>query len=143
MGLPVPGRRQSAGKVEEGEKDQIQFVEAGKDATKAFEPAEQPLDFVAPAVHGFVILPGLQAVMSGWNHRDETEVQRQLQGFVVLVSAVHDQMQGCRQGSDAAQQFAAFDGVRRPAPARGQRLWPFAHLRQPYESWWSIRRATC
>src|SRR5271157_2563460 len=49
--------------------------------------------------------------MSGWNHRDETEVQSQLQSFVVLVSAVHDQMQGCWQGSDAAQQLAAFDGV--------------------------------
>src|SRR5271157_2983584 len=49
--------------------------------------------------------------MSGWNDRDEAEVQRQLQGFVVLVSAVHDQMQGGRQGSDAAQQFAALDGI--------------------------------
>src|SRR5271157_641348 len=50
--------------------------------------------------------------MSGWNDRDEAEVQRQLQGFVVLVSAVHDQMQGGRQGSDAAQQLAALDCVR-------------------------------
>jgi hypothetical protein len=36
--------------VEEGKKDQIEFVEARKDAAKAFKPAEQLLDFVAPAI---------------------------------------------------------------------------------------------
>ncbi len=89
--------------MEEGKKDHIQFVEARKDAAEAFEPAKQPLDFVAPAVHGFVILPGLQALRAGRDHRNEAEVQRQLQGFIVLLSAIHDQMQGRRQGADAAQ----------------------------------------
>ena len=84
--------------MEEGEKDQIEFVEARKDAAKTFEPAEQPLDFVAPAVHGFVVLPGLQAVRPGRNHRNKAEIQRQLQGFVVFVGAVHDQMQGAGKG---------------------------------------------
>src|SRR5208282_2988348 len=97
--------------MEEGEKDHVEFVEAREDATKTFEPAEQALDFVAPAVHGFVVLPGLQSVGSGWDQRDETKVQSQLQGLVVLVGPVHDQVQRRRQGSDAAQQFAAFDGV--------------------------------
>src|ERR1039458_9602437 len=32
---------------------------------------------------------------------------------------------------------------RRPVLGKGRRLWPFEHLRQPYESWWSIRPATC
>ena len=31
--------------VEEAEEDEIEFVEPGKDATKAFEPAEQSLNF--------------------------------------------------------------------------------------------------
>jgi hypothetical protein len=38
------------GEVEEGKKDDIEFVEAREDATKALEPAEQPLDFIAPAI---------------------------------------------------------------------------------------------
>ncbi len=32
---------------------------------------------------------------------------------------------------------------RRLDPARARRLLPFEHLRQPDESWWSIRRVTC
>jgi hypothetical protein len=64
--------------VEEAEKDQIEFVEAREDATQAFEPAEQALNFVTPAVHGFIVLPGLQPIRSGRDHRDKTKVQSQL-----------------------------------------------------------------
>src|ERR1035441_2105688 len=47
----------------------------------------------------------------GWNHWNEAEVQGQLQGFIVFVSAIHDPMQGRGQGADTTQQFAALDGV--------------------------------
>ena len=36
--------------VEEREKDDIQFLEAGEDAPEAHEPAKEPLDFLAPLV---------------------------------------------------------------------------------------------
>src|ERR1019366_4648769 len=62
-------------------------------------------------VHGLVILPRLETLRAGWNHWKETEVQRQLQGFIVFVSAIHDQMQGRGQGADTTQQFAALAGV--------------------------------
>ena len=58
-----------------------------------------------------MVLPGFQTVRSGRDHRDETEVQSQLQRLVVLVSTVHDQVQRRRQRSDAAQQFAALYGI--------------------------------
>ena len=61
--------------MEEAEEDEIEFVEPGEDATKAFEPAEQSLNFVAPPVHGFVVLPGIEAVRTGRNHWEEAEVQ--------------------------------------------------------------------
>ena len=54
---------------------------------------------------------GSKPVRSGRNHGDKTKVQSQLQGLVVLVAAVHNQVQRPRQGPDAAQQFTAFDGV--------------------------------
>ena len=75
------------------------------------DAAEEPLDLVALAVQGFVVLPGLQAIAFGRDHRDESKVQGQLESLVVLVGAVHDEMQRCGQRSDAAQKFAAFDGV--------------------------------
>ena len=56
--------------MEEAEKQQIEFVEARKDTTKAFESAEEPLDFVASAVHGLVVLPRLQ----GTGGKDKTAV---------------------------------------------------------------------
>ena len=97
--------------MEEGEKDHVEFVEAGEDTTKPFQPAEQSLDFVASAVHGLVLLPRLQAVRSGRNYGDKTKVQSQLQGLIVLIGSIPDQVQWCWQGPNAAQQFAAFDGV--------------------------------
>lgn len=37
-------------KVEEREKDDIQFLEAGEDAPEAHEAAKEPLDFLAALV---------------------------------------------------------------------------------------------
>src|SRR3972149_8651422 len=93
--------------VEESQKDDVEFIEAREDATKAFESAEEPLDLVAFAVHGFIVLPGLQAIASGRNHRDEAKVQSQLESLVVLVGAVPEEMQRCGQRSDTAQKLAA------------------------------------
>ena len=97
--------------VEETQKDDVEFIEAREDAAEAFESAEEPFDLIALAVHGFVVLPGLQAIASGRNHREVAKVQSQLESLVVLVGAVQDEMQRCGQRSDAAQKFAAFDRV--------------------------------
>jgi hypothetical protein len=74
----------------EGQKSQeqdVEFFEAGEDAAKAFQSAEQSLDLIALALHGLVILPGFETIALGWNHRYKAEIQRQLPSFVVLVTA--------------------------------------------------------
>ena len=43
----------------------VELVEATEDSAKALEPAEQPLDLVAPTIPGFAVRPGLDAVDSG------------------------------------------------------------------------------
>lgn len=54
-----------------GKRDDIEFVEARKDAAKTFESAEQELDFVAPTVHSFVVLTRLRPIMAVRNHGNE------------------------------------------------------------------------
>jgi hypothetical protein len=80
------------GEVEESEEDDIEFIEAGEDAAEAFESAEEPLDLVAFAVQGFIVEPGMQAIVAGRNDREEAKVQSQLERGVVLVGAVQDEM---------------------------------------------------
>ncbi len=63
------------GEIEESQKDDIEFIEAGEDAAETFESAEEPLDLIALAIDGFVVLPGLQAIAFGRNHREEAKVQ--------------------------------------------------------------------
>ena len=85
--------------MEEAEKDQVEFVEAREDATKAFEPAEQALNFVAPAVHGFIVLPGLQE--NGQVSYDQAAVQRGRQHLIGQHLTNH------RVASQTHQQVAA------------------------------------
>ena len=73
------------GEVKESQKDDVEFIAAREDAAAAFEPAEQPLDLVALAVQGLIVLPGLQAIACGRNHRKEAKVQSQLESLVVLI----------------------------------------------------------
>ena len=70
------------GEVEESEKGDVEFIVAGEDAAEAFEPAEESLDLVALAAHGYVIRLGLQMMASGRNHREEAKVQSQLERCV-------------------------------------------------------------
>jgi hypothetical protein len=79
------------GEVEESKEYGIEFVEARKDAAEAFQSPKESLDFVASAVHSFVILPGVEAIAFGRNHRKEVEFHGQLTGLVVLVGLVHDE----------------------------------------------------
>jgi len=79
--------------ADECEKDDVEFIESGEDAAEAFEPAEEPFYFIASAIHGLVVLPGIQAVALGRDDWDKAEVQCQLASLVVLVGAIHEQIQ--------------------------------------------------
>ena len=97
--------------MQEGHEDDIEFFEAGEGSTEALEPPEEPLDFIALAVDGFVVLPWLQAVALGRHYRNKAEIQGQLPGLVVLLGAVHNQMQRRGQRPQARQQLTASLGV--------------------------------
>ena len=99
------------GEADESKEDDIEFIEAGEGSTEALEPAEEPLDFIALAVDGFVVLPWLQAVALGRHYRNKAEIQGQLPGLVVLLGAVHNQMQRRGQRPRARQQLMASLGV--------------------------------
>ena len=62
--------------VEEAEKEDIEFLEAGEDSAEAFESPEEPLDFVALLVESAVVFPGLDAVGLWRNDRDHAQAQR-------------------------------------------------------------------
>ena len=93
------------GEVEESEEDDIEFIESREDA------AEEPLHLVALAVQSLIILPGLEAVVAGLNHREVAKIESQLERGVVLVGLVQDEIQRGGQRSDASPQRAAFDRV--------------------------------
>jgi len=63
------------GEVEEGKKQDVEFVEARKNAAEAFPSLKESLDFVASAVHSFVQLPEVEAIALGgttgrkWNSK--------------------------------------------------------------------------
>ena len=50
------------GEGEEAEEEDIEFLEAREDSAEAFEPSEQPLDFVALFVESAIVFPWLDAV---------------------------------------------------------------------------------
>jgi len=109
----------------EGEKSQeedIEVLKAREDAAEALETPEEPFDLVALAVHGFVILPGFEAIALGWNHRNKAEIQRQLAGFVVFLGSVHDEVQRCWQRPDAAQQGARPSTVSEAWPGESEKV---------------------
>jgi hypothetical protein len=105
--------------VDEAQEDHIELLEAREDATEALQAAKQPLYLIAFAVYGLVQLPRLQTIGTGWHDRNVAKIQYQLQGGVVVVGGVHDQVHGRGQRSDAGQKFAAVHCV--GGLARGER----------------------
>ena len=97
--------------MEEGKKHDIEFLKTREEATETFATPEEPFDLIAPAVQGFVIRPGCQTIALGRDHRNPAEIQGQLAGRVVLVSAVPDEIEWCRQRSNTAQKCAALHRV--------------------------------
>ncbi|AEI82160.1 hypothetical protein CNE_BB1p07430 (plasmid) [Cupriavidus necator N-1] len=67
----------------------VQFVESGKDATKAFEAAEQALHFVSALVHLAIIFPWFKAIAFGRNDGNEAQVECELSRLIALICLVH------------------------------------------------------
>jgi len=106
--------------MDKGQEHHIEFLEAREDATEAFEPTEQPLDFITPAVHGTVVLPSGNAVLLRGNNRNEAQVERQLPGIVSFVGSVHQQMNRPGRRAKPIQQVASFRRIVGIARRKGE-----------------------
>jgi hypothetical protein len=80
------------GKIDEGDKHHIEFVESREYAPESLQSPEQSLDLVASLVHRAIVLPCIDSVALGRNHGNEVQIQRQLPRFVSLVRTIHEQM---------------------------------------------------
>jgi len=113
----------------------VEFLEAGEDATKAFQTAKQPLDFVSPFVNRFAVVPGGYTGRLGRHDRNKSQIQRQLPGFVALVSAVHDQVQAPVRWTQRDEQFAPLGRIARgvhcvPPQCLGGTVASFSYLQR-------------
>ena len=97
--------------MDKGQKHHVKFLESGEDATKAFESAKEPLDFVAPLVHSPVVLPGGEAILLWRNDRDKAKIEGQLAGVIAFVGPIHQQVNRPRRQSQINQKFAPFRRV--------------------------------
>jgi len=107
--------------VDEGHEHDIEFFEAREDAAKAFEAAEQPLDLIAPLVHGAVVFPRCNSILLGWNHGNEAKIKRQLPCLITFVRPVHQQAQWPRRLAELAEQLAPLGRVVGLAWGQGKR----------------------
>src|SRR5512137_1318995 len=99
----------------------VEFLEAGEDSTKALQPTEQPLDFVAPPVDRLAVVPGGESIGLRRHYRVEAQIERQLAGLVALVGAVHDQMQAPVRTAQRGQQLPALGRIVRLARRQRER----------------------
>jgi hypothetical protein len=89
-------------------KPRVEFLEAGEDSAKAFEPTEQALDFVAATIHNTIIFPGSYPVALRGNDGRMTQIKRPLPGFIPLAGTIHQQMDEVICRPDLAKQLATF-----------------------------------
>lgn len=64
---------------------------------EALEPAKQSLDLVAMAIPSLAVRPGLNAKRVRRNDRDQSEIQRELAGFIALVRPIHEETAAARE----------------------------------------------
>ena len=89
------------------------FSKREKMRRKPFEPAEQALDLVAPAIEAAVVGPGVEAAGGV-----EAELQHQLAGLVAFVGSVHHH----RAAAASASAACVLRGRRGPARAHGAKV---------------------
>ena len=97
--------------MKEAEEEYIELLEAREDSAEAFEPTQESLDLIAFLVQGAVVLPGVDAVGLGRNHRDHAETEHQLPGFIAFISPIHQHGQAFRHRPELCQQSASFRRV--------------------------------
>jgi len=93
--------------MKEREEDDVELFESGKDPAKAFEPPEEPFDFVPFLIEFFVVAPGIESVRLGRDHWNHVQVEHRLPRFIALIDAIHQQRQAFRHRSQILRQQPA------------------------------------
>lgn len=119
--LTLPQGLDDEREAQECHEHDIEFVEATEDPAKTFEPAEQPLDFIATPIPGFLDSLRLNTPWVRWNNRNEPQIESQLSGLVALVCGVHDQSAALGKSREGTHQIAARRCVTRLAWRQGER----------------------
>ena len=96
--------------MNEPDEHHIKFFESREDAAEAFKSSEQAFDLITAPVHDLSYSQGSTRLL--WRHDgNESQVQRQLPGFVALVGAIHQQMDRPVGFAQAADQLAPLGGI--------------------------------
>lgn len=102
-------------KIDEKGEHHIKFVEPREDPTEPLQPPKKPLDFIPLLVQFPVVFPGLSPITFRRNHGDTVQLAHQLTRLIPLISAIHDDIQGCQRC--LLQQRPAFRSI--PGVTRG------------------------
>ena len=97
--------------IDKGEKDNIEFIIAGKNAAKAFDTPKQSLDLISLFVQLLIIAPGIFSVPFRWNDRDIPKLQSQGSRFVTFISPIHQQMNRTVNRIELPQESTTFRSV--------------------------------
>lgn len=86
--------------IDKSHQDNVEFLEARKNAAKSLQPAKQALRFIAFPVESAIIGPRLASVGFRWNHRNHVQLQHQLPGCITFVGSIHHQRNFHRQRTE-------------------------------------------
>ncbi|GAA4406011.1 hypothetical protein GCM10011450_14540 [Advenella faeciporci] len=90
--------------IDESNEHEIELLKAGEDSSVAFEATKQSLHLVSPSIHRAVILPWIQPPGGRGYDGDIAKIERKLPGFIALISAIHQQMDGPSERAEPFEQ---------------------------------------
>jgi hypothetical protein len=135
--LTQPKRFDDQHKVDESNEHDVELLKSTEYPSKPFKSTKQSFNLVATFVHFSVVLPRLKPVCLGGTTADSMPIGESH----CLLTRDPSTNELVHRWELALMQLA-FDLLPRRAldQVRVRTLWPFLHLRQPYESWLSIPR---
>ena len=98
-------------KKDKSQKDNIQFVIAGKNATKSLDTAKKPLNLVALFVQLFIIVPRIFAIAFWRNNRDIAKFHCQSSCLIPFVGPIHQKVNRVIRRTELLQKSTAFRAI--------------------------------
>ena len=97
--------------VEEAQEEHVELLKSGEDSAEALEATEEPLDLVALFVEGTVVVPGLDTIGFGRNHRNHAQIEHELSGLVALIGSIHQHGQAFGHAREFPQQLPSLGRI--------------------------------